>query len=100
MYYDAEDGTLRDADGDEVTFEMDGDEAEEEILDDDEQQEAGGSQTPQPAPTARAQTLTSTSATTTINPAVARAGLLRNLSSATQIRVSNFQPDTDSSPLW
>lgn len=97
LYYDAEDGTLRDADGDEVTFEMGDDEVEEEILDDNEEgeeaggegegAEEGGSQTPQPAQ--RPQTITSTSATAN----TARPGLLRNLSSATQIRVSKFQPE-------
>ncbi|KAI6797690.1 hypothetical protein KC358_g16335, partial [Hortaea werneckii] len=44
LYFDAEEGVLRDEDGDEVTFGEDGDEIEEEIIDEDDE----GNRTPQP----------------------------------------------------
>ncbi|KAI7356090.1 hypothetical protein D0864_04504 [Hortaea werneckii] len=44
LYFDAEEGVLRDEDGDEVTFGEDGDEVEEEIIDEDDE----GNRTPQP----------------------------------------------------
>jgi len=68
LYYDAEDGVIRDQDGDEVQIELDAEDVEEEIMDDDdeffdgtedsemnedEEPEAGeageGTQTPRPA---------------------------------------------------
>lgn len=80
LYFDAEEGTLRDADGDEVTIEMgEGDEEEDE---EEEGEQEEGSQTPQ-AQAQRPQTITSTSNT---RPS----SRLRRLSSATQSRVSQF----------
>lgn len=60
LYFDAEEGTFRDADGDEVTFEM-GESEDAEGLEEDEEQgdeQEEGSQTPQA--TQRPQTITST----------------------------------------
>lgn len=95
LYYDAEEGTLRDEDGDEVTFDM----GTESSIDASEAQEEGeeeeGSRTPQPAASASAeqratQTITSTSPTAGDSAAAARRpGRLRRLSSATQSRVSS-----------
>ena len=105
LYFDAADGTLRDEDGDEVTFEMGtessaepesllGDEEEEEDGEEGEEEEEG-SQTPhagQPSDAAQqqrpAQTITSTSANTQSIPVATRTSRLRRLSSATQSRVS------------
>lgn len=70
LYFDAEEGTFRDADGEEIEFEM-APESQSEDLDDDEENdgeeeqegEGQGSRTPQPAPPQqqqqRAHTITS-----------------------------------------
>lgn len=82
LYFDAEEGTLRDADGDEVTLEMGTEDEDDNEEQEGEQEE--GSRTPQAQ---RAQTITSTS---NIQPHTERrAGRLRRLSSATQTRVSD-----------
>ncbi|SMY29792.1 unnamed protein product [Zymoseptoria tritici ST99CH_1A5] len=67
LYFDAEEGTLRTANGDQIEITMDGDAVEEEVEDDDEAEGgaaegAEGTQTPQPAaqPQQRAQTITIT----------------------------------------
>ena len=110
LYFDAETGTLRDEDGDEVTFDVgssvdaseDQEEDDEEENDEEEDDEgAEGSQTPhatastaaiQPPQQAR-QTITSTSFSTPSSPEATRpAGRLRRLSSATQSRVSSSIP--------
>ena len=88
LYYDAEEGTLRDADGDEVRFEVgDSEEPEDQEENEEEDEEGEGSQTPQQEDQsqARAQTITSTSLATT-NPR--RPSRLRRISFATQRRVS------------
>lgn len=81
LYFDAEEGTLRDADGDEVTLEMGTEDEDEEGEQEGEQEE--GSRTPQAQ---RPQTITSTSNTQAHT--ARRGGRLRRLSSATQTRVS------------
>jgi WD repeat-containing protein 23 len=89
LYFDAEEGTLRTANGDQIEITMDG-EAQEQVEDaeEEEDEEGQGSQTPQPAAPQqqqqRAQTITSTFSTTTND----RPSLLTRLSSATQQRVS------------
>lgn len=67
LYYDAEEGTLRDADGDEVRFEVgDSEEPEDQDENEEEDEEGEGGRTPQQdQPQATAQTITSTSLATT-----------------------------------
>ena len=109
LYYDAEDGTIRDEDGDEVTFDVGSsvdaseDHEDDEGGEDDEEEEeeregAEGSQTPHAtASTAATQARQQASQPITSmfespalinNEAVSPPGRLRRLSSATQSRVS------------
>ncbi len=108
LYYDAEEGVLRDEDGDTVTFEV-GDESLDDASDDLEtrveveeetevEEEADGSQTPQPAAAAAAsnsepqgatQSVRRTSTTAISTPTARRPSSLRRLSSATGSRVSS-----------
>ncbi|KAK4609377.1 LEC14B protein [Fulvia fulva] len=62
LYYDAEEGTLRDADGDEVRFEVgDSEEPEDQDENEEEDEEGEGGRTPQQdQPQATAQTITIT----------------------------------------
>ncbi len=107
LYYDAEEGVLRDEDGDTVTFEV-GDESLDDASDDLEtrveveeetevEEEADGSQTPQPAaaaasnsePQGATQSVRRTSTTAIPTPTARRPSSLRRLSSATGSRVSS-----------
>lgn len=93
LYFDAEEGTLRDADGDEVTLEMGTEDEYENEEQEGEQEE--GSQTPQAQ---RPQTITSMSNT---QPQTTRpVGRLRRLSSATQARVSGDVGRNDQADTW
>jgi WD repeat-containing protein 23 len=92
LYFDAEEGTLRTADGEEVSFGM----SEDSTADDEEQEEENedGNRTPQPAEGSQrpTQTITSMSTVTPSSASTAtrtrRPSLARRLSSATQRRVS------------
>ncbi|KAK1003335.1 hypothetical protein LTR54_007849 [Friedmanniomyces endolithicus] len=105
LYYDAEEGVLRDEDGDTVTFEV-GDESLDDASDDLEtrveveeetevEEEADGAQTPQPAAAATSnpeaqgatQSVRRTSTTEISTPTAQRPGGLRRLSSATRSRI-------------
>jgi hypothetical protein len=107
LYFDAEEGVLRDEDGDTVTFEMDTEESEDASEDMEALLESGlaadddddGSRTPQPAASSSAnvtaeggeqeratQTIRSTSSDRPATPR--RPSRLRRLSSATRSRVS------------
>jgi len=96
LYFDAEDGTLRDEDGDEVTLEMGTESSAEPESQEDEEEGEEGTQTPQAAQSSEAaqqqrptQTITSASPTTAASsPAARRPSRIRRLSSATQQRVS------------
>ena len=74
LYFDAEEGTLRDEDGEEISFEIDEGEEGEEGEEDEDEETGEGSRTPQPAAT------TATPATRTIN--MTQAQLLQLLSHA------------------
>ena len=92
LYYDAEEGVLRDEDGDEVVFET-GPDDEDEDPDtspdvETEEDEAEGSRTPQP-PAAAEPPQRATQSITSTSPTTRRPSRLRRLSSATQTRVSN-----------
>jgi len=111
LYYDAEDGTLRDEDGDEVTFETGTESsAEPESLVDEDGEEEGeqegeeGSQTPHAAQSGEAaeqqrptQTITGTSPGVGPSPIARRPSTLGRLSSATQQRVSSTRSYVQSS---
>ena len=108
LYFDAEEGTIRDEDGNEVILDMDTEdsaEPESVVDEDDEEDEAegeeegdeDGAQTPHAAqPDAGAeqqgasQTITSTSPTATASSVPDRPSRLRRLSSVTQSNVSFF----------
>lgn len=121
LYFDAEEGVLRDEDGDTVTFEMGSEDSVDESQDDGEEaemedEEEEGTRTPQPGASSAAaaetggqqgeratQTIRSTSSPTTTQPGNETGGAasqprrpsrLRRLSSATQTRVSSpFHPE-------
>lgn len=90
LYFDAEEGVLRDEDGDTVTFEMDdGDEDPERLAETEEaEEEEEGSRTPQPvasaAETTGAERPTQTIRSMSFPVSDPRPSRLRRLSSATQ----------------
>lgn len=98
VYFDAQEGTFRTSDGEEVEWDMsaDADDAEEEEEDESQQEandeEPEGSQTPQAAASTARPTQTITSMPPTAPDSAARPArrpnIVRRLSTATQRRVS------------
>ncbi|KAK3674253.1 hypothetical protein LTR78_005722 [Recurvomyces mirabilis] len=96
LYFDAEEGVLRDEDGDTVTFETSDEMSEDQDVEEEVEEEEEGTQTPQVAAAAaepeRAtqtirSTLPETESTTTSDRQAPRPGRLRRLSSATGSRI-------------
>jgi len=96
LYFDAEEGVLRDEDGDTVTFETSDEMSEDQDEEVEVEEEEEGTQTPQVAAAAEPERATQTIRSTlpetqpeTASPGQApRPGRLRRLSSATGSRVS------------
>lgn len=106
LYFDAEEGVLRDEDGDTVTFEMDdGDEDPERLAETEEaEEEEEGSRTPQPvasaAETTGAERPTQTIRSTSSPVSDPRSSRLRRLSSATQSRLSFLKSLDSETDYW